>query len=80
MGITTETPDVLGAFIDLAIVDLRSGNPKLSPTFTSNADRQVSEYAACWYESDWLSPKDRALAAALPYADGSALSDYCQKS
>jgi hypothetical protein len=80
VGIPTGTPDVLGAFIDLAVVDLRGRNPKLSPTFTSNADRKYSEYAVCWYEGDWLSPKDRALASGLPYADGSALSDYCQKS
>lgn len=79
VGIPSGSPDNVGAFIDLGIVDLRAKNSKLPASFSSNADRKYAEYSVCWYEGNYLAPSDRALAAALPYADGNATSDYCQK-
>lgn len=79
VGIPSGSPDEVGAFIDLAILDLRSKNPKLPSSFSPNADRKYAEYSVCWYEGNYLATADRTLAAGLPYSNGDATSDYCQK-
>lgn len=79
VGIPSGSPDNVGAFIDLGILDLRAKNSNLPASFSSNADRKYAEYSVCWYEGNYFASTDRALAAALPYADGNATSDYCQK-
>lgn len=79
VGIPSGSPDEVGAFIDLAILDLRSTNSKLPTSFSPNADRKYAEYSVCWYEGNYLATADRTLAAGLPYSNGDATSDYCQK-
>lgn len=79
VGIPTGSPDEVGAFIDLAILDLRSKNPKLPSSFSPNADRKYAEYSVCWYEGNYLATADRTIVAGLPYSNGDATSDYCQK-
>jgi len=72
-------PDSFGTFMDLGIVDLRSKNAKLAAGFTSNADTRYSMYSVCWYEGNVFSEADRTAAKKLPYSNGEATSDYCQK-
>lgn len=70
-------PDSLGTFIDFALLDLRNPNPKLPSNFSSDADQKYSKYAVCWYQGNYLSPTDQAIAAKLPLANADPKSDYC---
>lgn len=79
VGIPSGSPDFVGAFIDLAILDLRTKNSKLPTSFSPIADRKYAEYSVCWYEGNYLATADRTLAAGLPYSNGVVTSDYCQK-
>ena len=73
------SPDSMGTFIDLGIVDLRAKNPILPLTFSSNADNKYSLYSVCWYEGDYLSAGDRTKVQSLPLANGDSTSDYCKR-
>lgn len=69
--------DNLGAYIDLGLLDLRQMNPYLGANYATNADIKYSKYSLCWYQGNYLSPKDQAIAANLPLANGDPKSDYC---
>ena len=73
------SPDSLGTFMDLGIVDLRKKNPALDSSFKSNADVKYSLYSVCWYEGNYFSDSDRARVLNLPYSNGDATSDYCKR-
>ena len=73
------SPDSLGTFMDLGIVDLRKKNPALDSNFKSNADIKYALYSVCWYEGDYFSDSDRARVLNLPFSNGDATSDYCKR-
>ena len=73
------SPDSLGTFMDLGIVDLRKKNPVLDSSFKSNADVKYSLYSVCWYEGNYFSDSDRARVLNLPFSNGDATSDYCKR-
>ena len=73
------SPDSLGTFMDLGIVDLRKKNPALDSSFKSNADVKYSLYSVCWYEGNYFSDSDRARVLNLPFSNGDATSDYCKR-
>ena len=73
------SPDSLGTFMDLGIVDLRKKNPALDSSFKSNADVKYSLYSVCWYEGNYFSDSDRARVLKLPFSNGDATSDYCKR-
>jgi len=73
------SPDSLGTFMDLGIVDLRKKNPALDSSFKSNADVKYSLYSVCWYEGNYFSDSDRARVINLPFSNGDATSDYCKR-
>lgn len=70
-------PDSLGTFIDFGLLDLRHVNPVLPGNFATNADEKYSKYSLCWYQGNYLSPTDQAIAEKLPLANGDPKSDYC---
>ena len=73
------SPDSLGTFMDLGIVDLRKKNPALDSNFKSNADIKYALYSVCWYEGNYFSDSDRARVLNLPFSNGDATSDYCKR-
>ena len=73
------SPDSLGTFMDLGIVDLRKKNPTLDSNFKSNADIKYALYSVCWYEGNYFSDSDRARVLNLPFSNGDATSDYCKR-
>jgi len=73
------SPDSLGTFMDLGIVDLRKKNPALDSSFKSNADVKYALYSVCWYEGNYFSDSDRARVLNLPFSNGDATSDYCKR-
>ena len=72
------SPDSLGSFMDLGILNLRARNPILPLNFSSNADPKYSLYSVCWYKSSFLSEADRTQVMSLPFSNGDATSDYCK--
>ena len=70
-------PDSLGTYIDFGLLDLRQINPVLGSNYSTNAAVQYSKYSLCWYQGNYLSPSDQAIAANLPFANGNPQSDYC---
>lgn len=72
------SPDSLGTFMDLGILDLSTKNPILPLNFSSNADPKYSLYSVCWYKSSFFSEADRAKVVSLPFSNGDATSDYCK--
>lgn len=78
VGMPAPAPaDSLGAYIDLGFLDLRHVNPVLGSNYSNNADLKYSRYSLCWYQGNYLSPSDQAIAAKLPLANGDPKSDYC---
>ena len=73
------SPDSLGTFMDLGIVDLRKKNSALDSSFKSNADIKYALYSVCWYEGNYFSDSDRARVLNLPFSNGDATSDYCKR-
>jgi hypothetical protein len=73
------SPDSLGTFMDLGIVDLRAKNPVLAADFSSNADPKYSLYSTCWYEGDYFSQADRTIIQNLPFSNGDPTSSYCKR-
>lgn len=73
------SPDALGTFMDLGILDLRARNPVLPLNFSSNADKKYSLFSVCWYEGDYFSEADRTKVASLPFSNGDSTSDYCKR-
>jgi hypothetical protein len=73
------SPDSLGTFMDLGIVDLRKKNPALDSNFKSNADIKYALYSVCWYEGNYFSDSDRARVLNLPFSNRDATSDYCKR-
>jgi hypothetical protein len=73
------SPDSLGTFMDLGIVDLRKKNAALDSNFKSNADIKYALYSVCWYEGNYFSDSDRARVLNLPFSNGDATSDYCKR-
>ena len=73
------SPDSLGTFMDLGIVDLRKKNSALDSSFKSNADVKYALYSVCWYEGNYFSDPDRARVLNLPFSNGDATSDYCKR-
>lgn len=74
------SPDSLGTFMDLGILDLSTKNPILPLNFSSNADPKYSLYSVCWYRSSFFSEADRTKVVRLPFSNGDATSDYCKPS
>jgi hypothetical protein len=74
------SPDSLGTFMDLGILNLRARNPILPLNFSTNADIRYSLYSLCWYEGDYFSAADRTKVVSLPFSNGDATSDYCKPS
>lgn len=80
VGMPAPAPaDSLGAYIDLGLLNLRQVNPVLPANYAPNADMKYAKYSLCWYQGNYLSPSDQALAAKLPLANGDSTSDYCNK-
>lgn len=78
VGMPAPAPaDSLGAYIDLGLLDLRHVNPALGSDYSNNADVKYAKYSLCWYQGNYLSPSDQAIAANLPLANGDPKSDYC---
>lgn len=69
-------PDGLGTFADFGLVDLRAPNPAAS--IATNAAKEYASYSVCWAEGEYLAASDRAIAAALPFANGDPASIYCR--
>lgn len=76
--IAPASPDSLGTFMDLGIVDLRAKNPILNSNFKSNADIKYSLYSVCWYEGKYFADSDKAKILSLPFSNGDPTSDYCK--
>jgi hypothetical protein len=73
------SPDSLGTFMDLGIVDLHGKNSVLPAGFSSNADPKYSLYSVCWYEGDYFSQADRTIVQNLPFSNGDPTSSYCKR-
>lgn len=72
-------PDFLGTFIDFGLLDLRSPNSSVDSSSSTNAANEYSSYSVCWYEGEYLAAADRAVIAALPFANGDSRSTYCRQ-
>ena len=74
--------DVIGAQLDVAILDLRTRNPQIPEDFdfqkwSGSASPQYVFYAHCFYQGDYLAKSDQELIEKLPLGGGSAESDTC---
>lgn len=70
--------DAMGTFFDFGLLDLRSPNPVVPADFNSNAAAKYAKYSLCWYQGNYLSENDKALAAKLPLSNGDSTSTYCK--
>lgn len=73
------SPDALGTFMDLGVLDLRARNPILPLNFSSNASTKYSLFSVCWYEGDYFSETERTKVASLPFSNSDSTSDYCKR-
>lgn len=76
---SSANPDDFGTFIDFGLLDLRAPNPATASSVPAGASREYASYSVCWYEGPYLAASDRALAAALPFANGDPESVYCRR-
>lgn len=74
--------DVVGAQLDVALLDLRARNPQIPDDFdfarwSGSASPQYVFYAHCFYQGDYLPAADQALIENIPLGGGSPESDTC---
>lgn len=77
--------DVIGAQLDVAILDLRARNPQIPSDFdfekwSGSAAPQYVFFQVCFYEGDYMAPADRTLISQLPLGGGGPESDTCTTS
>ena len=77
--------DVVGAQLDVAILDLRAPNPQIPADFdfdkwSGSAAPQYVFYAHCFYQGEYFAESDKELIEQLPLGGGSAESDTCVSS
>lgn len=74
--------DVVGAQLDVAILDLRARNPQIPEDFdfqrwSGSAAPQYVHYARCFYEGGYFSASEEAAIVAIPRGGGGPESDTC---
>lgn len=80
VGVSPPAPqDLIGAQLDVGIVDMRSRTPQIGDDFDfatwTNASKETVLYGRCAW--DYLSAGDRAIVAGLPLTGGTLESDTC---
>lgn len=70
-------PDLVGAYLDLAILDLRTPNPQTLSSAARDAAPQYVRYGRCFYQGDYLSKAEQDLLAQLPISNDDSTSDTC---
>ncbi|MFZ9629189.1 MAG: hypothetical protein ACO3C1_07535 [Ilumatobacteraceae bacterium] len=80
-----DQPDVVGAQLDVAILDLRARNPQIPDDFdftqwSGSAAPQYVFFQVCFYQGDYLSANEQAIIESLPLGGGSPDSDTCVSS
>ena len=77
-----EQTDVVGAQLDVAVLDLRAPNPQIPTDFdfeqwAGSAAPQYVFFQVCAYQGDYFAAGDQALIAAIPLGGGTPESDTC---
>ncbi len=71
-------PDLIGAVLDIAIVDLRAPNPQIPSDFQGpQAAPQYLYYGHCFYQGGYLSKEEETFVAKLPITNKNPKSDTC---
>ena len=77
-----EQTDVVGAQLDVAILDLRARNPQIPTDFdfqawSGSAAPQYVFFQVCFYQGDYMAAAEQQLIEALPLGGGTSESDTC---